>query len=89
MLLADANPLSPKVACEIVETWLAQPAAVVVEPTARHLAVLHGLLVTSGSGGNLVNDAHLVALCAEHGADVASFDTDFERFDGVRRHEPS
>jgi uncharacterized protein len=83
------NPLTSDTACEIVENWLAQPAAVMLEATSRHLGVLKGLLSTTGSGGNLVNDAHLAALATEHGAAIASFDNDFERFAGVRRYQPS
>jgi uncharacterized protein len=82
------NPLSPDTACDIVEAWLTQPTATVVEPTARHLGVLRGLLSATGSAGNLVNDAHLAALAIEHGADITSYDTDFQRFDGLRRHQP-
>jgi toxin-antitoxin system PIN domain toxin len=83
------NPLAPETACEIMETWLSRPAAVVLDPTARHLGVLKGLLSTTGSAGNLVNDAHLAALATEHGADITSFDTDFDRFNGIKRHQPS
>jgi toxin-antitoxin system PIN domain toxin len=84
-----ANPLPPDTACEIVETWLAQPAATTVEPTARHPGVLKGLLSDTGSAGNLVNDAHLAAIAIEHGAEIASFDIDFQRFTGIRRFQPS
>ena len=76
-------------AAGVVETWLAAAPAVVVHPTPRHLAVLHGLLGPLGTAGNLVNDAHLAALALEHGADVVSFDRDFSRFSGVRWRLPS
>ncbi len=56
----------------------------VVEPTTRHLQLLRGLLSESGTGGNLVSDAHLAALALEHGAGIVSFDADFGRFAGVR-----
>ena len=49
------NPLTVAQANECVGTWLAQPAAVVVEPTARHFDVLAGLLAQVGTGGNLVS----------------------------------
>ena len=51
-----------------------------VEPTTRHLAVLSGLLRTSGTAGNLTTDAHIAALAIEQGAKVASFDRDLARF---------
>ena len=42
------------------------------------------LLTHAGIAGNLTNDAHLAALAIEHGATLASFDRDFDRFDGLR-----
>ncbi|MGZ4389958.1 MAG: TA system VapC family ribonuclease toxin [Gaiellaceae bacterium] len=78
------RPLALDEAVAVVELWLEQPPAVVVEPAARHLSLLHGLLEVSGVAGNLVNDAHLAALAVEHGAAIVSFDRDFGRFEGVR-----
>ncbi len=71
-----------------VREWLEQPPSVVVEPTARHAAVLAGLLEQAGTGGNLVNDAHLAALAVEHAATIISYDTDFLRFSGVGSQPP-
>ena len=76
-----AAPLPPADAMTVVESWLAQPAAVTVEPTIRHSSVLRGLLVQAGTAGNLTTDAHIAALAIEHGATVVTFDRDFERFD--------
>lgn len=83
------NPLDPDQAFDVVESWLDQPASVVVDPTVRHLSVLRGLLAPLGTAANLVNDAHLAALAVEHGAEIVSFDADFARFPGVRWHRPS
>jgi uncharacterized protein len=77
------SPLPPADAMTVVESWLAQPAAVTVEPTTRHISVLQGLVEQAGTAGNLTTDAHIAALAIEHGATVATFDRDFERF-GVR-----
>jgi toxin-antitoxin system PIN domain toxin len=82
------RPLDVGDAVRQVQSWLGAPAAVVVEPTARHADVLAGLLVPTGTGGNLVIDAHLAALAVEHGATVITFDRDFGRFSGVRWSEP-
>jgi toxin-antitoxin system PIN domain toxin len=71
-----------------VDGWLAAPAAVVVEPTSRHVPLLSGLLAQSGTAGNLVSDAHLAALALEHDAEIVSFDRDFGRFEGVRWRLP-
>lgn len=71
-----------------VEAWLSAPAALVAEPTARHAAVLRGLLRETGTAGNLTTDAHLAALAIEHGAELVSLDRDFARFPGVRQRLP-
>jgi toxin-antitoxin system PIN domain toxin len=83
------HPLSVEDAFGIAELWLAQPAAVAVEPTQRHLSLLRGLLRDTGTAANLVNDAHLAALALEHGGEIVSFDADFQRFPGVRWRLPA
>ena len=81
--------LSPSTeAFDQVESWLAQPTAIVIDPSHRHLAVLRGLLDALGTAGNLVPDAHLAALAIEHGGTVLSSDRDFGRFAGVRWSDP-
>lgn len=83
-----AEPLVPAEAFDIVEGWLAQPCAVTVEPTARHGAVLRGLVEPLGAAGNLTTDAHLAALAIENGAELHSADRDFGRFPGLRWVNP-
>ncbi len=83
------RPLSINEATDVIEDWLGRPSAVVIEPTGRHLQLLRGLLSESGTGGNLVSDAHLAALALEHGAGIVSFDADFGRFSGVRWTRPA
>ena len=82
------RPLDVGRAMDVVEAWLSAPAAVAVQPTPRHAAVLRGLLAPFGTAANLVNDAHLAALAVEHDAVVVSFDRDLGRFPGVRWEEP-
>lgn len=84
-----ARPLSVESAVDMVRRWLAQPTALAVEPTSRHLDVLAGLLHETGTGGNLVNDAHLAALAIEHDSVLVSFDADFARYRGLRWEQPS
>lgn len=83
------EPLSVDEATEQVRTWLSAPAALVVEPGARHADVLASLLSGSGTAGNLVNDAHLAAIATEHRATIVTFDRDFARFVGVRSQRPT
>ena len=81
-------PLTVDGAMARVDAWLDAGPAVVLEPTVEHARVLSRLLATVGSGGNLVNDAHLAALAIEHRCDIASFDNDFDRFEGVTWFRP-
>ena len=83
------SPLSNDDALSTVDAWLAQPAAMVVEPTARHLSLLRELVTVVRATGNLVNDAHLAALAIEHRGRVVSYDTDFSRFPGVSWSQPN
>jgi toxin-antitoxin system PIN domain toxin len=83
------EPLDVDVALEVVEAWLSARAATVVQPTARHAAVLGGFLRGSGTAGNLVMDAHLAALAIEHGARLCTLDRDFARFPGLQSFAPA
>ncbi len=82
-------PLRPEAAFDYVEEWLAQPPATLLHPTARHLAVLRGLVEPIGTAGNLTTDAHLAALAVEHGAHLVSFDRDFGRSPGLSWRHPA
>lgn len=82
------QPLAIEEALDLIDGWLAQPVARVVEPTSRHATILRDLLEPLGGGGNLVSDAHLAALAIEHGAELCSRDNDFARFSGVRWIDP-
>ncbi|QDP97830.1 type II toxin-antitoxin system VapC family toxin [Microlunatus elymi] len=75
---AMQHPLTVEQAFDAVQSWLASPKAVVLEPTARHLMIMKGLLVERGTAANLTSDAHLAALAIEYGGSVATFDRDVE-----------
>lgn len=81
-------PLTAADAMDHVDSWLAQPCAVVVHPTARHAVVLHELLGAVGVAGNRTSDAHLAALAIEHGVTLCSRDEDFRRFPGLSWLDP-
>ncbi|MCW5981630.1 MAG: type II toxin-antitoxin system VapC family toxin [Bryobacteraceae bacterium] len=82
------KPLPVKAAFDLLDSWLAQPSVVTVEPTTQHIRVLRRLLLPSGTAGNLTSDAHLAALAIEHGAELCSSDNDFARFPGLRWRNP-
>ena len=82
------TPLRAEDAMRQVDEWCAAPGAILVGPTPRHLELLTGLLSDVGTGGNLVNDAHLAALAIEHRAVIVSYDGDFGRFGSVRWDTP-
>lgn len=82
------SPLSPGEAMDRVDAWLGAAASVTLAPTPDHPRIVRSLLDAVGSGGNLVNDAHLAALALEHRCGVVSFDNDFGRFPGVRWQSP-
>jgi uncharacterized protein len=81
-------PLSIDAAMDRVDAWLAAGPAVVVDPTPDHGRLVRRLLLETGVGGNLVNDAHLAALALQHRCAIVSFDNDFGRFRGVEWFEP-
>jgi toxin-antitoxin system PIN domain toxin len=83
-----AHPLRPDEAFDIIDEWLAQPCAVIVHPTVRHVGLLRGLISATGTAGNLTTDAHLAALSMEYGAAICSYDADFSRFPGVTLVDP-
>lgn len=85
---AVKQPLQPGEALQHIDEWLAQPAAMIVEPTGTHAATLRRLLQPLSTAGNLTTDAHLAALAIEHGAELCSSDNDFSRFEGVRWTNP-
>jgi toxin-antitoxin system PIN domain toxin len=82
------SPLRPDDALRQVSDWCGAPGAVMVGPTARHADKLSNLLASVGTGGNLVNDAHLAALAIEHRAGIVSYDSDFGRFNGLQWGTP-
>lgn len=82
------EPLSVTEASDQVINWLAAPGAVLVHPGPNHAEQLARLLGAVGTGGNLVNDAHLAAIALEQRAEVVTYDNDFDRFPGVRWRRP-
>lgn len=82
------RPLSVGMALDLVDDWLRQPSATIVEATPSHPKVMRDLLLHLGTGGNLTSDAHLAAIAIEHGATLCSTDNDFSRMPGLNWKNP-
>ncbi len=82
------RPLRTSEAEGAISSWLAQPAAGILEPGERHWDILRGLMRDGQTVGPLVMDAVLAAIALEHGATLCSADRDFARFPGLRWINP-
>jgi uncharacterized protein len=68
---------------------LASPSLVLLGETSRHAEIMATVVRQSGATGNLVHDAHIAALCLEHGVtELLTGDRDFSRFAGLRVSDP-
>jgi toxin-antitoxin system PIN domain toxin len=84
----SARPLALAEALEVIDDWLAAPAALIAHPTANHASVLTKLLSEVGTTGERANDAHLAAIALEHGTGVCTFDRGIARFAGLKVTRP-
>jgi len=82
------HPLTPAEAFDHVENWLKFPSVELAENLPEDLPVIRQLLEAAGTGGNLVSDAQIAAVAQRLGACVYSTDNDFDRFPGIRWHNP-
>ena len=74
-------PSTAEEALQAIVDFLAPPVVRVLSETDRHLSVLDSVLQASRVTGNLIHDAHLVALALEHGVhEILTLDGDFARF---------
>ena len=85
---ALVTPLPHGEAIRRIRGWLGAPGIQIVTPGEKHAEILFGLLDSVGVAGNLTTDAHLAALAIEYQAEIASTDTDFARFPGLRWFNP-
>lgn len=82
------NPLSGSEAWRYVADWLAIPVVWIPSANEGTARVYARLCEEVGITGNLVPDAQLAAIAIEHGVELASVDTDFARFPGLRWINP-
>jgi toxin-antitoxin system PIN domain toxin len=82
------NALPAADAWRYVEDWLAVPVVWIPPATEITARVYARLCAQIDITANLVPDAQLAALAVEHGVEIASADTDFMRFPGLRWTNP-
>ncbi len=71
-----------------IESWLRLPHVHVPHPSDRHFTGLRANLERIGTAGNMTTDAHLATLAQQRGYVLYTTDTDFLRFEGLRRVDP-
>ncbi len=78
-------PMPMDLALENFEILCRSPGLTLLAQTNRHLPIFRHLVRESKVTGNLVFDAHIAALCLEHGvSEIVTFDRDFLRFSRLK-----
>lgn len=68
---------------------LDSPTLLLLHETSSHAEIMTKVLRTSGVKGNLIHDAHIAALCLEHGvSELITGDRDFSRFPELTVRNP-
>lgn len=82
-------PTELEAALSDVESLLGSPSLVLLGEGPTHFEHLRQLAAPARSSGNLVHDAHIAALCIEHGvSELLTRDRDFARFPRLRLRDP-
>ncbi len=82
-------PMDAALAWRGVVSLISSPSVVLLHETPRHTAVLGSLIGDGSVRGNLLFDAHIAALCIEHGVTtLLTGDRDFARFAGLQALDP-
>lgn len=82
-------PVPLDLALEELGRILDSPSLVLLHETSSHPEIMTMVLRSSGVTGNLVHDAHIAALCLEHGVtELITGDRDFSRFQGLTIRNP-
>jgi uncharacterized protein len=82
-------PTPREEAFAFAEAVCAQPLHLTIGPGPRHLALLRRVCEEGDALGDLIADATIAAIAAEHGCEVVTLDRDFARFPSVRHRRPT
>ena len=83
-----AKPYSTNEAFEVIENWLSAPGSLILTPGDKHLAIVKRLANEGPVYGAALTDAHIAALAIEHGVVLATTDSDFKSFKGLKVLNP-
>jgi uncharacterized protein len=84
-----SDPLDPRAARENIADLVERPHIRLVSEGARFWGLFREVSDPVPVRGNLVSDAHLVALMREHGVrTIWTRDRDFRKFDGIEAIDP-
>lgn len=76
-------------ALEDLEALFDSPSLSLLGEGRAHRGHLRNAVSWSHARGNLIHDAHIAALCLEHGvSELWTADRDFARFAGLKTHDP-
>jgi toxin-antitoxin system PIN domain toxin len=83
------RPYTAASALAFLEVVLASPSVRCLRPTDDTMAQWRSVLEDSGVRGRSVHDAHIFALCLEHGVrELLTADRGFRRFRGLKVRDP-
>ena len=71
-----------------IDATRAQPLHLSIAPGPRHLPLLRRLCDEGDALGDLIADAVIAAVAAEHSCEIVTLDRDFGRFESVRHRRP-
>ena len=85
---AFPQPFNLQEVIDIVNEWIAHPNIEILIPTTNHWTIFQNLIIEGQTKAALMMDAHLAALAIEHGATLATTDSDFSKFSGLKTFNP-
>ncbi len=82
-------PVPLEIALTDLKAITESPSILLLSETDRHSELMTSIVKESGVTGNLIHDAHIAALCVEHGVtELISADRDFLRFKSLKIVNP-